>query len=160
MEDQTLKQLITEAIMAMKAGLKIGEDASQDLMSNAGNEQLKAALKKSNETATKWKKRVERSIEEVGGGDERENRIVEANYEVAKEIVNRAPDKYSQDLGLIATSQLSMHYWIATFGTFVNYCKQAGLDQAQKEFQASLDEAKQADEEYNQIANSIMAEKQ
>lgn len=159
MEDQALKELIRQGFLAMKAGSKVGEQSTEDTNRDAQNEQLKAALDKGNNQSAEWKKRIERSLEEAGGGDEQENPILEAHYQVAKKIASQAPDQYSRDLGLIASGQLALHYWIAAFGTMLSYAKQVGLDQTQKEMQACLNEAKQADEEFTQIAKSIMAEK-
>ena len=157
MEDQALKELIRQGLMAMKAGSKVAENATQDIISNAQNEQLKTALDKGNTTSAEWKKRIDRSVEEAGGGGEQENPILEAHYKVSKEIVSKSPDQHSRDLGIIASGQLALHYWIASFGTMASYTKQAGLDQTQKDMHACLEEAKQADQELTQVAQSIMA---
>lgn len=154
--EQQLTQLIKQGLSALKAGSKVAAGATDEIQNDAKDSGLKAALSQGNETSKQWTARIDQALNEAGGGDEQENPILEAHYEVSKKIRQQAPDDYARDLGIIAAGQLALHYWIAAFGTLRTYAAQAGLSQTEQAMQTSLDEAKQADEQHTQLAKQIM----
>jgi ferritin-like metal-binding protein YciE len=157
MEEQNLKELIKQGFAAMKAGSKVAEQATDEIQSDAKNEELKELLKQGNEHSKVWAERIDRALEEAGGDADQENEILKAHYQVSKEIRAQAKDDDTRDLGIITSGQLALHYWIAAFGTQVSYASAAGLEDAKQQMQACLDEAKQADEQHTKIAESILA---
>lgn len=157
MKEKELKELIKQGFAAMKAGSKVAADATDDVLNDANNEELKSELNKGNDQAKVWSERIDRCLEEAGGTADQENEILKANYQVSKKIRQQAPDEYSRDLGIIASGQLALHYWIGAFGTQQSYAAAIGLNQSQQDMQACLDEAKQADEKLTQIAQNILA---
>jgi ferritin-like metal-binding protein YciE len=156
MEQQGLKELIKNGFAAMKAGSKVAEEATGEIQSDAKNEQLRDALQQGNERSKVWAERIDRSLEEAGGTADQDNEILKAHYQVSKQIRQQAADDDSRDLGIIASGQMSLHYWIAAFGTQVSYAEATGLTEAQQQRQACLDEAKQADLNLSDIARSII----
>lgn len=156
MENESIKELIKQGLTALKAGSKVAAAATDEIQNDVQNTQLKDALTKGNETSKQWVSRIDRALQEAGGGDEQQNPILEAHYEVSKRIRQQAPDGVSRDLGIIASGQLALHYWIASFGTLRTYAAQVGLSQTEQALQTSLEEAKQADEQHTQIAKQIM----
>ncbi len=156
MENGSLKELIKQGLAALKAGGKVAAGATDEIQNDAQDAQLKDALSQGNETSKQWTSRIDRALAEAGGADEQQNPILEAHYEVSKRIRQQAPDAMSRDLGIIASGQLALHYWIASFGTLRTYAAQVGLGQTEQVMQTSLDEAKQADERHTQIAKQIM----
>jgi ferritin-like metal-binding protein YciE len=156
MNNEQLKELIKQGLAALKAGSKVAAGATDEIQNDARDPQLKEALNQGNETSKQWVTRIDRALQEAGGAEEQQNPILEAHYEVSKRIRQQAPDDFSRDLGIIAAGQLALHYWIASFGTLRTYAAQVGLSQTEQEMQTSLDEAKQADEQHNQIARQLM----
>ncbi len=156
MATEQLKQLIQQGLAAMKAGGQIAATATAEIQNDARDPQLKSALNEGNETAKQWTARIDRALAEAGGSGQQENPILEAHFQVSKKIRQQAPDDSTRDLGIIAAGQLALHYWIASFGTMRAYAAQVGLQQAEKDTQACLDEAKQADEQHTRIAKQIM----
>ena len=157
MANESLKTLVQQGLAALKAGSQVAAKATADIQQDAKNPQLKSALDQGNETSKQWATRIDRALQEAGGGGQQENPVLEAHFEVSKKIRQQAPDDYSRDLGIIAAGQLALHYWIASFGTLRTYAAQAGLQQTQQDMQSSLDEAKRADEQHTQLAEQIMA---
>jgi ferritin-like metal-binding protein YciE len=157
MENQNLKELVKKGFAAMKAGSKVAAEATEEIQSDVKNEELKNALKQGNEQSKVWAQRIERGLEEAGGAEEQENEILKAHFEVSKEIRQQAQDDDTRDLGIIASGQMALHYWIASFGTQASYAEAAGLTNTQQEMQACVDEAKKADEMHTQIAKSIIS---
>lgn len=156
MEQQGLKELIKQGFSAMKAGSNVAAQATGEILNDAKNEELKNALQQGNEQSKIWAERIDRALEEAGGTTDQDNEILKAHYEVSKQIRSQAADDDSRDLGIIASSQMALHYWIAAFGTQVSYASAAGLTQAGQQMQACLDEAKEADLRHTDIAQSIM----
>ncbi|UOG73351.1 DUF892 family protein [Hymenobacter tibetensis] len=159
MESQALKELIKQGLAADKAGSKIGAESTADIQNNASHPDLLALLDKGNTTSKEWAQRIDRAITEVGGVAERPNEVLEAHYRVSKEISSEAQTDEVRDLGIIASGQLALHYWIASFGTLKAYAEAVGLSQTAREMQASVEEAKQLDEEFTALAQKMLAVK-
>lgn len=156
MADEQLKQLVTQGLSALKAGGKVAAGATAEIENDASDEGLKQALRQGNDTSKQWMERIDRALQEAGGGQEQDNPILQAHYEVSKRIRGQAPDAQSRDLGIIAAGQLALHYWIAAFGTLRTYAGKVGMSQTEHDMQKCLDEAKQADEQHNELASKIM----
>jgi ferritin-like metal-binding protein YciE len=156
MEEQGLKELVKKGFAAMKSGSDVAAQATSEIQNDAKNEGLLNALQQGNEQSKVWAERIDRCLEEAGGTADEKNEILEAHYEVSKQIRQQAPDDDSRDLGIIASGQMALHYWIASFGTQVSYAEACGLTNAQQEMQACLDEAKEADLKHTELAKSII----
>lgn len=156
MADDNLKHLVAQGLAAMKAGSDIAAKATDEINDDAKHPALKSALDEGNNTSKQWAERIERALQQAGGGGEQDNPILDAHYEVSRRIRGQAPDDTSRDLGIIASGQLALHYWIASFGTMANYTKKLGMDDAGREMMQSADEAKKADEKHTQIAEQLL----
>lgn len=156
MNDDALKTLVAQGLSAMKAGGKVAAGATAEIQNDAKHADLKRALEEGNRVSQQWTQRIDKALQEAGGGGEQKNPILEAHYEVSRKIRQQAPDDASRDLGIIADGQLALHYWIAAFGTIRTYAEKLGMRETASAMQSSLDEAKQADEAHTRIAKTIM----
>lgn len=157
MNKDALKQLIAQGLAAMKAGSKVATGAQGEIQNDVRHPDLKAALEQGSQTSQHWAQRIDQALQEAGGSGEQSNPVVEALYEVSRQIRQQAPDDASRDLGIIASGQLALHYWIAGFGTMRTYASQLGMDETARNMEASLNEAKQADDQLTEIAKRIMS---
>ena len=157
MNTEDLKQLVKDGLAAQQDGSKIAAKATDDILDDATNSELKSLLEQGNQTAKQWQQRIERAIDEAGGVDSQDNDILEAHYKVSKEIRSNADTDQVRDLGIIASGQLALHYWIASFGTVASYAEAAGLTQTAQELHRSADDAKQADEQHTALAKRLLA---
>lgn len=157
MADDNLKALVAQGLTAMKAGCDVAKKATQDIQDDASHPELKQALQQGSKTSEGWAQRIDQALQQAGGpkGDD-SNPIMEAHYEVSKRIRGQAPDDMSRDLGIVASGQLALHYWIASFGTMRNYAEKLGMNDAAQGFAQSLDEAKQADQKQNELAEKLL----
>lgn len=156
MEKNSLTQLIKKGLGAAKKGCEIAATESSQIQNDVQHPHLKASLEHGHKTSKEWAKRIDHALQEVGGSDEQENRIVEANVEVCREIRQQASDETACDLGIIAGCQLALHYWIASFGTLKTYAAHAGLKQTAEHMEKCAEEAKQSDEELTRIAFEML----
>ena len=157
MAEQEIKTLIAQGLQALKAGGEVAKKATADIETDASHPDLKSALQTGNKVSEQWAQRVRQAIEEVGSAEDTGNPILEAHYEVSKRIRQKAPDNTSRDLGIVAADQLALHYWIASFGTLGNYAAKLGLKQVEQNMHSSLDEAKQADQKHNALAEQLLS---
>ena len=158
MADENLKKMVAEGIAALKAGSGVAAKATSEIQNDAKDPGLKSALQEGEKTSKQWAERIERALSEAGGAPSgtSDNPVLEAHFEVSKRIRQKAPDDRSRDLGIIAAGQLALHYWIASFGTLANYAKQSGMKQTEQDLRTSMDEAKKADQQHTQLAESIL----
>ncbi len=156
MADNNLKMLVSQGLMALKAGGDVAKQATAEIEQDASNPRLVAALQAGNTGAAQWQQRIERALAESGTAEDVGNPILEAHYKVSKIIRQKAPDADSRDLGIVAAGQLALHYWIAAFGTLRTYAKALDLSQTEQELGRSLEEAKAADQEHTEIARSLL----
>ena len=141
----------------MKAGGEVAAKATDEISNDASHPDLKAALEQGNQTSKQWADRIQRALQQAGGGGEqRDNPVLEARYEVSRRIRQEAPDAMSRDLGIIAAGRLALHYWIAAFGTMANYARHLGMDDVARDMKTSDEEAKQADEQHTQLAEKLL----
>ena len=156
MADDNLKTLVSQGLSAMKAGGEVAAKATDEINNDATHPALKAALEEGNKTARQWAERIGRASQQAGGGNKQDNPVLEAHYEVSRRIRNQAPDDTSRDLGIIASGQLALHYWIASFGTMANYARKLGMEDVARDMKQSAEEAKQADDKQTGIAEQLL----
>ncbi len=156
MINNQLQQLITLGVSALKAASRIAAQETDEIQNDAHNPELKAALAQDIAMAKIWLVRIDRALGEVGGTTDQPNHIMQAHYEVSRRIRSQGSDNFMRDLGIIASAQRVLHYWIASFSTVGTYAMQAGMSQLEQAMQASLDEARQADEDHTRLAKRIM----
>lgn len=157
MKTDDLKQLIKNGLAAQQAGSQVAAEATADILDDATDAELRALLQRGNDTAKQWQQRIKQAIAEAGGVDEQDNEILEAHYEVSKDIRDQADTDQVRDLGIIASGQLALHYWIASFGTVAAYAQAAGLPQTAQALHQSVADAKQADEQHTALAERLLA---
>ena len=158
MNEENLKQLVTDGLLAVKAGGRVAAAATDEINGSATDPELKSVLGTGNNTAKEWQTRIEQAMTEAGasGEGEGENPILKAHYQVSKQIRDAASDDQVRDLGIIAAGQLALHYWIAAFGTLRAYAERLGMTQTVQAMSQSVEEAKRADEQHTQLAARIM----
>lgn len=151
-----LQTLVAQGLAAMKGGSDVAARATDEIGNDATHPDLKAALDEGNRTSRQWAERIDRALQQAGGDQPHDNPVLEAHYEVSRRIRQQAADDQSRDLGIIASGQLALHYWIAAFGTMANYTRKLGLDDVARDMKSSADEAKQADEQHTKLAEQLL----
>ncbi len=156
--DKPIKTLVAQGLQAMKAGSELSAKATSEIEHDAKHPDLKAALEQGNQHAKIWAQRIEAAIAEAGPVHDGEggNKVIEAHYEVSKKIRSQAKDDRSRDLGIIASGQMALHYWIASFGTQHAYAHAAGLTQTAQAMKQCTEEAKAADQAHTDLALKIL----
>ena len=159
MNENNLKQLVAQALAAMKAGSDVAARVTAEISGDVTHAGLKAALEEGNRGAQQWSQRIDRARQQVGdAAGPGENAVMEAIVEVSRRIRRQAPDAVSRDLGIIADGQFALHYWTAAFGTVASYANALGMEEVAGEMKKSADEAKAADTKHTALAQQILTE--
>lgn len=135
MNQEALKRLVVHGLASMKAGCKIANEAANDTENAVSNPELKSAFHTGTKGPQQWQQRIDQAQQEITGGEstEYDNPILKAHYEVSEGIREDAADDTSRDLGIIASVQLAMHYWIASFVTMHAYLSALGINSRSRE---------------------------
>ena len=153
---EAVKSLLAEGLQAVQGASNVGRQATQRIQQAATHPELKQMLQKGSEVTETWRQRVDQAVQSVGGqGGNQSNPISEAIEQVGQKISQRMQDETARDLGIIASGQIALHYHIASFGTLAAYAKMLGMQQVAQTMGECLQEAKQADEKYTELAQRI-----
>ena len=156
MTDQNLNTLAAQGLQALRAGAEVAKGATAEIERDVKDPGLKSALQAGTKTSAQWAHRIDRAMAEAGGAEDGGNPVLEAHFEVSRQIRQKAPDDLTRDLGIIAAGQLALHYWIASFGTMRGYASALGMSQTEQAMQASLDEAKQFDQQHTESTKKLL----
>ena len=157
MNEENLKHLVKQGLLALKTAGQIGKGAAADVAQDATNPELKKLLSDGSDHAKRTADAIQGLLVGMGAGDEKsDNPIVEAHVEVAKRIRAQADSPETRDLGIIASGQLVMHYYIASYGTLAQYAERLGMMDAKNTLGGFLDDSKEADERMTSVAKAIM----
>ena len=157
MDNEALKKIVAQGLGAMQTGVNMAAHGTSEIQNHIQHADLRAAFEAGNQVSEHWRSRIAKALQAVGGGGEQKNPILQAHGDVARLILEQAPDDQARSLGIIAASQLALHYWIAAFGTIASYTKHLGLDEVAGDMKTSADEAKQGDERFTELAKKLLA---
>lgn len=158
MNNDSLKELVKQGLQAQKAATQLGDDAAAEISNDATNPELKTYLQQGSERAKQWEKSLTDALQKMGAEDSPiDNPIIQAQYEVSKKIRATASTPEARDLGIIASGQLAMHYYIAGLGTLSTYAKKVGEMETGNVVGRILQEAKQADQDMTDLAQKLLS---
>lgn len=156
MERNSLVELVRQCLGAIRGGLDVAEMATAEIGRDVHSTDLRDALLQGHEMSKVWSSHCDEAVMEVGGDLKKENPVLKAHYAVSRRIRQEALDENARDLGIIANGQCALHYWIAAFGTLRTYSQATSLPKLAQTMETCLQEAKDADEQFSQIAVRIL----
>ena len=158
MQEEILRHLTHQGLQAVQAACKLGQESAAQTEQMATSAELKEQLSRGTERSRHWAERLSQVQQMTHGtNEEGDNPIIRAHQEVAHRIAERAKDSTERDLGLIASGQLALHYFIAAFGTLASYVEAMGESEAAGLLKQCGDEAKQGDEGYTKLAKKMLS---
>ena len=156
MDEQDFRTNVGKGLAVMRTGSETAAKATDEISNDASHPALKAALEEGNSKSKEWAGLIARAIEQVGMDGQQENPILEAHYKLSQSIRRDAKEATSRDLGIIASGQLALHYWIAAFGTMASYTGKLGLADVAGGLKAAAEDAKRGDEKCSAIARQLL----
>ena len=154
--NEDVKTMLRDAIMGGQAACASAAETTKKVAEMAANPELKEAVQQGSKFTSEWHERMGKAASMVGGGQQMAgNPIMEAIEQVGGKIMREAKDPVARDLGIIATGQLALHYYISAFGTMAAYAKMLGMQDVAQSIHQCGQEAKQGDERYTELAAKI-----
>ena len=152
-----VKTMLQDAIMAVQAAGEAGKHATMKIQEQASDAGLKELLQHGSKHAEAWAERLSDASAKVGGAQSQTpgNPIIDAIQQVGGKIISKAADPIARDLGIIASGQLALHYYIAAFGTMASYAQMLGMADVAQSLHTCLEEAKKGDERYTELASKL-----
>ena len=150
--------MLQDAIMAVQAASASGQETTGKIAGQANHPELKALLEHGSSYAATWRERLAQLARKVGAPEQAAsmgNPIIDAIQKAGGLIIHKASDATARDLGVIASGQLALHYYIAAFGTMAAYAKMLGMPEVAEVLAKCLAEARQGDERYTELAAKI-----
>ena len=89
MTDQNLKTLAAQGFQALRAGAEVGKAATAEIERDVKDPDLKSALQAGSKTSAQWAQHIERAVAEAGGAEDVGNPVLEAHFEVSRQIRQR-----------------------------------------------------------------------
>ena len=152
-----VKTMLQDAIMAVQAASASGKAATVKIEEQATDPALKELLQQGSKHAASWEERLSTASRQLGGAQPgaQDNPIVDAIQHVGGKIIGKATDATARDLGIIASGQLALHYYIAAFGTMAAYAKMLGMEEVAQSLHTCLQEARKGDELYTELPGKV-----
>ena len=152
-----VKTMLQDAIVAVQAAGASGKHATLKIQEHATDAELKELLQQGSKHAEAWQERLSQASQTMGGAQAETagNPIIDAIQQVGGKIISKATDATARDLGIIASGQLALHYYISAFGTMASYAKMLGMEEVAQSLHKCLQEAKKGDERYTELADKI-----
>lgn len=157
MAQDGLKQLLLDGIHAVQGAGKVGSEAASKIEAHATHPDLKAELNHGSELAERWRQRLDLAERAAGGSSQAptDSEIVKAIQHTGEKTARHAETDTARDLGIVATGQLALHYYIASFGTLKAYAEKLGLSDVAATMGHCLEESKVEDEKHTRLAATI-----
>lgn len=155
--NEDVKVMLRDAVTAVQAASASGREATSKIEEMATHPELKEALRQGSKYSETWRERLAQAAQTIGAAGQPEggNPIIDAIQQVGGKIMHKATDPTARDLGIIASGQLALHYYIAAFGTMSAYANLLGMQEVAQSIHQCLDEAKRGDERYTELASKI-----
>lgn len=151
---QALHQWYIGGLQAMISANKIGEKTTEKLKEYVTSKDLLKAIDEGSNASEEHVKIVKELLQEAGGEKgEITNEIMKGIYEATDNIAESKDDNV-KDLGVIASAQIALHYYIAAYGGLASTAAHLGLKDQSDKFSELIEELKTADENYSKLAES------
>lgn len=154
---QDVKIMLQDAITAMQAASASAYETTGKVADQAHDPKLQDLLRQGAEHSQTWRERLSQAAQRIGAGQSAAggNPVIDTIQQVGGKIIGKTADPTARDLGIIASGQLAMHYYVAAFGTMAQYAELLGEDEVARTIHDCLQEAKQGDERFTELAVEI-----
>ncbi|MBE9599809.1 ferritin-like domain-containing protein [Pedobacter sp. MC2016-24] len=152
--EEALKVWYLHGLSSLKKANEIGVKTTEKLKEYITSEELNDAIDHGSAAAAEHAKKIDTLIEETG------QEVLEINNEImqgihdATDSIAESKDEDVRDLGVIASAQIALHYYISAYGGLAATANKLGYKKQAEKFSKMTDEMKKADEHYTKLANS------
>ena len=143
-------------------GMTYTLDAEQQLSQEAGkmaqaasDSEVKEMFQKTVTQGQKYAERIQNAFSQIGAKpDTNTNHIAKAMVTEVENMISNTDASPVRDAALIVAFNQQQAYRVSSYGSLASYAKLIGKEDAVKELQQSLSEAKEGDQKLTNIAES------
>lgn len=153
MSNENLKQFYVEGLQALRTAGQKGHEAASEIMQAATSPELRQLMQQGTDLAQQHANRLDSLLQQAGGQPGgHPNEIIEGIQAGARRIQQAAKDDAVRDAGIIDSAQIALHYHIAAYGSLAAHAKTLGLSNEAAQLKQMVDECKQQDERFTELA--------
>lgn len=152
---QSVQQLMTTAMTyVLDAEEKIAQSAPK-WADAASDSELKELFSKTATKSQEYAQRVEQAFGKIGEQVQRnDNHVVAAMLREVEEMIKNTDSGPVRDAALIVAANQQQLFRVASYGSLDSYAKAIGKTDAVREIQQSLDDSKNGDRKFTELAES------
>ncbi len=152
---QSVQQLMTTAMTyVLDAEEKLAQAAPKWAEASASPE-LKELFSKTATKSQEYAKRVEQAFGKIGEQVQRnDNHIVAAMIREVEEMIKNTDNGPVRDAALIVAANQQQLFRVASYGSLDSYAKTIGKQDAVREIDESLEDSKNGDKKFTELAES------
>ena len=153
MANEAYKDWYVLGLQAMRSATEHGKGDPSNTSNSVSSPELKELLVGSSGVLTQHAQNIAQLLEKAGGSASSvPNVIMEGLRAGSGQMIEAAKDPEVRDASIIAASQLTVHYFIASYGTLASTAKHLGLEEDAEMLKQMSDEMKVGDERLIAIA--------
>lgn len=153
MANEAYKDWYVLGLQAMKSATEQGQGDPSNTSNSVSSPELKQLLVGSSQVLTHHAQKIAQLLQKAGGSSSSvPNVIMEGLRAGSGQMIEAAKDPAVRDASIIAASQLTVHYFIAAYGTLASTAKHLGLDDDARMLKEMTDEMKVGDEQLIEVA--------
>ena len=153
MSNQAYKDWYVQGLRALKSATEQDKSDPSEAVKSISSPDLKEIMTGSLNVLTKHAENIDQLLKKAGGSaDSMRNVIMEGLRAGSAEMIQAAKDPAVRDASIIAASQLTIHYYIAAYGTLAYTANNLRLDEDAKILKQMTDEMKIGDERLVEVA--------
>ena len=155
MANEAYKEWYEQGLQAMRSATEQSKTNPDDMSDAISSPELKEIMTTGSKAMTQHAQNIAQLLERSGGtSSDMPNVIMEGLRAGSKQMIQAAKDSAVRDASIIAASQLTIHYFIAAYGTLASTAKHLGLEDDAKLLKQMADQMKAGDERFTEIAKS------
>ena len=157
MANDAYKNWYVQGLQALKSATEQGKGDPGETSNAISSPQLKEIMAGSSKVLMQHAQTLDRLLTKAGGtAGGTPNAIMEGIRAGSGHMIQAAKDPAVRDASIIAASQITVHYYIAAYGTLASTAKHLGLDEDAKMLKQMTDEMKVGDERLTDLAKSTV----
>lgn len=156
----SLNKLFVYGLPAIYDAEQQNIEVAPSIAESVTSPELKQVLAQYLESSQAAIPRLEEALKQAGAPTERfPNEIAQAILSFGKQMQNETSDPNARDAGIIASTQVLTHYFVAAYGAMRAYAETLGLPEAAEMFAQLLQQRKQQDEQMTELAEQTINRK-
>ena len=153
MANEAYKDWYVQGLQALKSATEQDGEGPNEIVTMIQSPDLKEIMASSSKVLGQHAQKLTQLLQKAGGkSDGMDNVIMDGIRAGAGQMIQAAKDPAVRDASIVAASQITIHYFIAAYGTLASTARHLGLDDDAKVLKQMSDEMKDGDERLSDIA--------